>query len=54
MGCCVNCEGFKTVWEGDRIVWEGDRMVCEGHGMLCEGEESVNVMGECVMVKGLW
>ena len=29
-------------------------MVCEGHGMLCEGEESVNVMGECVMVKGLW
>ena len=43
-----------TVSEGDRIVWEGDRMVCEGHGMLCEGEESVNVMGECVMVKGLW
>ena len=54
MGCCVNCEVFMTVWEGDRIVWEGDRMVCEGHGMLCEGEESVNVMGECVMVKGLW
>ena len=36
------------------FLCESDGMVFEDDGMLCEGEKSVNVMGECVMVKGLW